>query len=401
MGKDGNRDRKETGMRRRSIGVLSALGLAIAAALVAAPAVSAATVATPADGVPTYRVQIDAQPPTGEPWAFLKFFPGNIVVHQGDVIDANWGGVDTPHTATFIRTTDPETWRQEHQGPGGKFAPFEPDAAVGGDDDELVGNPNVFFPSDFSCGGPSNPCSFTRRRVSSGVQFPNPSAQPSFFVKLDADPGRYTLLCLLHPLMEIPVKVVPAGTLIPSPAQVETRIPRQIARVTAQDGSAADAQAQQVDVKDLSGGRKLYKIQAGGYAANVTANEYLDAGLSLHVGDRVQVRGNFEIHTATFPASSASSVPFIVTQCEVPGPDIPANSPADCADPSQFQIALTNQAILPTAGNGLSKPSKFVNSGLLADPSQSFRFLAQKPGTYTLVCLVHGPEMSATIEVSP
>jgi hypothetical protein len=110
------------------------------------------------------------------------------------------------------------------------------------------------------------------------------------------------------------------------------------------------------------------------------------------------VNGTEEIHTATFPLSAASTVPFTVSQCEVPGPDIPATSPTDCASPSQFQVAVNNEAIAPTPSNELSDPGAFVNGGLIST-GQSSVFRAVNPGTYTMVCLVHGPMMSMTVTV--
>jgi plastocyanin len=109
----------------------------------------------------------------------------------------------------------------------------------------------------------------------------------------------------------------------------------------------------------------------------------------------LRIDGNFEIHTATFPAGSANTVPFIVPECEVPGHD----TPPPCNDPSTFRLGLNNKAINPTHSNVLRDPAAFRNSGLLPDPSISFTFLAKKPGTYTMVCLVHGPEMSTSITV--
>src|SRR4029079_11236044 len=64
-----------------------------------------------------YRIQLDAKPPSGEPWDFLRFFPQSITVHQGDVIRAQWAGTDAPHTATVIPSGNPNTWRTENQGP--------------------------------------------------------------------------------------------------------------------------------------------------------------------------------------------------------------------------------------------------------------------------------------------
>jgi hypothetical protein len=104
------------------------------------------------------------------------------------------------------------------------------------------------------------------------------------------------------------------------------------------------------------------------------------------------------IATATFPLSAASTVPFTLSQCEVPGPDVPATSPGDCASPSQFQVALNNQAVAPTPSNELQDPGAFANGGLIAT-GQLSTVRAAAPGTYTMVCLVHGPEMSTTITV--
>lgn len=55
-------------------------------------------------GSQTYTVKVDGQPPTGESWAFLRFFPGpQLSVHQGNVVEFSWDGADTPHTATARR----------------------------------------------------------------------------------------------------------------------------------------------------------------------------------------------------------------------------------------------------------------------------------------------------------
>ena len=115
-------------------------GMAMALALMAATLGPVAAQAT-------YRVQLDAQPPAGEPWAFLRMFPGpKLAVHQGDVVRSTSVALDTPHTVTFVPSDDPDTWRADNQGPGGAWAPIEPDALAGGDDDEEpVINPAVGF----------------------------------------------------------------------------------------------------------------------------------------------------------------------------------------------------------------------------------------------------------------
>src|SRR5437899_13068576 len=55
-----------------------------------------------------FRIQLDARPPVGQPWSFLRYFPRTLSVHQGDVVDAAWSGAGTPHTATAIPSGNPD-----------------------------------------------------------------------------------------------------------------------------------------------------------------------------------------------------------------------------------------------------------------------------------------------------
>lgn len=84
--------------------------------------------------------------------------------------------------------------------------------------------------------------------------------------------------------------------------------------------------------------------------------------------------------------------------CEQTGADAPAQSPLDCAVPSAFQLVVNTEAILPTTSHRLSDPTAFVNSGLLV-PNVNFTFIAKNPGTYTFICLVHGPVMKDKVKV--
>src|SRR5437588_4850749 len=179
----------------------------------------------------TYRVQLDAYPPQGEPWAFLKLFPSDYLsVHQGDVVNASWRGLDTPHTATFVNTAHIDQWRGQHQQPGGDYAVIQPEP--GNDEPGTVINPAVLGPSDPSCGTELNPCPFDGTAVvNSGLNSPNPQSQPSFFVTVNAPVGQYAMLCLLHPGMQIPLMVFSSGSDIPSPSEAA-------AKAAAQEGFA-------------------------------------------------------------------------------------------------------------------------------------------------------------------
>lgn len=345
----------------------------------------------------TYGVQLDAPPPAGEPWSFLRLFPGNgVEVHQGDVIESTSASTEAPHTATFVPSDDPNAWRADNQGPGGPWATIEPDQLAGGDDDELVFNPAVAFPSDPSCGAQGNPCTFDGNGVTnSGLINPDPGNPPSTFTEVTAPVGTYSLLCLLHPGMQTLIKVVEPGQKIPSPGQVQQKVEKQVAAAVTNDGPVADAFAQRVSVGNIGDGHVRWTIDAGGFFKNVSANEFVNSGLTVHTGDEVRVQGNFEIHTATLPAGAVSTVPFVIPRCERTGKD--GHPP--CKNPANFQLTLNNKAINPAHSNTLKDPSLFRNSGLLPDPSLSYTFSAVKPGTYTMVCLVHGPEMSTVITV--
>jgi len=376
----------------RPIRVVMVAALALATIGVIAPEAKA--------GSQTYTVHIDGRPPRGEAWAFLRFFPGlQLSVHRGDVLEFSWNGTDTPHTATVVPDSDPEAWRTTNQGPGGPYESPILDTLVGGDDGDLIENPAEVFPSAPSCGTDTTPCAFDGTGVtSSGLRFSDPAAQPSFFVAVDAPVGTYSFLCLLHPGMELPLNVVVDTASIPTPEQVSTSAAKLLKKAIRTDGEAADEQAQNVVVKHAASGAATFRLNAGGFSNGTTANEFPDDPLTVHVGDKIRFSGTGEIHTATFPRSSFKTTPFVYTVCEQPGVDTPAVSPLDCADPSAFQIVENMEAILSTTSNRLSDPTAFVNSGLLVSRAR-FTFVAKKPGTYALICLVHGPEMADRIKV--
>jgi len=368
---------------------------------------AAATIGTTAAGSgaashpsQTYTIQVDAMPPTGEAWAFLRFFPGTpITVRQGDVLSFMWAGAEAPHTVTLVGDADPEAWRTANQGPGGPYESPIPDTQAGGDDEGLILNPKEVARTDPTCGTSATPCAFGGTNVvSSGILFSNPSQQPSFAVRIDAPVGSYSILCLLHPGMEVNLNVVADTGSVPTPQQVASKAAKQVKRAIKIDGAAASEQSQAVAVVNTASGT-IIKLSAGGFSNNVTADEFPEAPIVATVGDKIKFTATPEIHTVTFPRKKAlATVPFIVSQCEQPGADAEATSPADCSDPTKFRIAVNGQAITPTASNRLRDPKEFVNSGLLVG-SARFTFVARKPGVYRFACVVHGPTMIGTIKV--
>jgi plastocyanin len=358
-------------------------------------------VATTSAGAASARYGVHVDTTAANPGlAFNRFFPNMISVHRGDVVDFSWDGRGTPHTVTAVPDSDGEAWRFANVFTPG--APFEDpilDTAVGGDDGDVIENPAVANPSDPTCGSSATPCAFNGSSVvNSGIQFPFPGNVPTFSVKVTAPVGSYSFLCLLHPGMSMPLRVASYTTQLPDPAQVEARAQRQIRTATNVDGSAAIAQSQQVMQAPIGQDRQRFTLTAGGFQNQVSADLFPAEPIEVHRGDRIRFLGTGEIHTATVPISSAADTPLITTVCEVPGPDVPASSPFDCADPADFHLVFNQKAISPTASSALVDPDRFVNTGLMFT-GVTGRFVARRAGTYGFVCLVHGPSMSGTIVV--
>lgn len=87
-----------------------------------------------------------------------------------------------------------------------------------------------------------------------------------------------------------------------------------------------------------------------------------------------------------------------------PGEVFPHNCPR-----TKLEFLLGPQLVKPTSSLALRHPSEFLNSGLLHRPNGlgflnarvASTFVARVPGTYTMICLVHGPIMSTTVTVKP
>jgi plastocyanin len=363
-------------------------------------ATGTAFVASPAGAQDaTYVVRVDGKVPPGAFWQLNRFFPGEALqVHPGDVVNFAWRGGGAPHTATVIPDADPAVWRADNTGSGDPYEEVILDTAAGGDDDEPIFNPAMLTPAPVDCGSTQTPCSFGGNDVvNSGFLFGDPRNQPSFAVSVDAPVGDYAFLCLLHPGMEATLDVVAPGQTIPSPDEVRADAKAEHETAVTEDGPAAELMAQRVRRTNIGGGNQRVTLNAGGFVNQVSANIFRPS-VRAQVGDQIRFNGMLEIHTATFPASSVEDLGLEVPQCEVTGPDDPAETPADCASPDAFQVAVDPRTLAPTESNALRRPRRFVNTGIFAAPGTA-TLVARRPGRYTYVCIVHGPLMSGTIRI--
>lgn len=198
--------------------------------------------------------------------------------------------------------------------------------------------------------------------------------------------------------MQATLDVVDPAQAVPSPDEVRAAAKAEVRAAIEVDGPAAGRMAQRLHRTDIGDGHERVTLCAGGFVNQVSANVFRSGTVRVSVGDEIRFRGMLEIHTVTFPASSVEELRLEVPRCEVPGPDTPAASPADCASPQAFQVVLDPRTLFATGSNALRRPNRSVNSGVFAAPARA-DFVARRPGTYTYVCSVHGPLMSGTIRV--
>ena len=300
------------------------------------------------------------KPPKGVAKSIVEnqFFPRTITVHAGDRVRWTFHGL---HTATFLGGAKRVPWTAELTG-----------EAVSGFDD-AAGAPFWFN------GQPVpgfNGTAAARGVRSSGLPL---ESRPRPYVRRFTRVGTYRYVCLVHPdTMRGIVRVVPRGRPIPRPA-----VRRQLAR--------ANAEAKHVHRGPAR--RPRNTIYAGnGTADGIDDLRFFPSRITVRAGITLTLRvapGTEEPHTFTFgPAATLRGLAngFLGATIDPVG--------WYRSDPAQ-PLAVT-----PTAhGNGFVNTGFLDHDGLTPQPSRATVRLDQ-PGTYTFICLIHGPAMRGTITVT-
>lgn len=336
--------------------------------------------------------------------------PKTISVHKGDTITFNFQGF---HTATLLPAgVGADDWRLDHTGPGGDYSLIQSDA----DDPQpaFQFNKAVLFPSA-QCGTTAAPCSYKGNAVlNSGV----PLAAPTYTVTVDANPGStFWVLCLIHPMMQMRVSVVPDS----SAATTQAQINGNEAAVNAQQRVEAAAIIRRLNKPTrhkIAGGHFSWDAYAGFDGDGWALNGMFPATLRIHKGDRVrwhfaQLLGN--IHTVTFPRSTAIALEKLDfagqnVRCENPAGDTPPDAPPPTfcstgAQNAEFEVRAIG--VLPQGGaNFFGAKTGLRSSGVrgMDAPTNAaydltFKKVSPKKG-FRYACAIHGGMMSGTVIVS-
>jgi plastocyanin len=423
-------------------------GFAAAATVLSLALVVAIPVSADSGGGTTLRIGVGHVDPdnqqfstaTGNPinggrvWSYTDFFTRDVTIHSGDTLD-----FQTPPGEFHVIAV-------AKSGPAlrGSLPFFLPDnddpPAPGSGAPKILFGPGVFALMSFpSCGlelaGQPN-CNFDGNapQIAGGIggahinkllQFINQNKKttPATFngtvdwnVTVNAAPGDYNYLCLIHPKMNGTAHVVGAGQATTTQGTINAQTLTQFAadRAEGQVKSAADNTT--TFTLDALGN----KVWAGHVSDNtadghVSFFEMMPRNLNLAVGDSVHWTWgpDSELHTVSFPTDSpALPSPFQLDCGQFGGDDFflpppPGGTMPYCGDlpalPQNFEFLADPGLSRP---GDLSNPGSVVDSGVLvgADsgltPSvQDWSANANAPGTYLYQCTIHD-WMRARVQVT-
>lgn len=314
-------------MRKKS----SLLILVFALALTLAGSAFAADVTT----AETWQVAVGKETDSS---SLDSMFPKVIYIHEGDKVVFTNGAKLTPHTVTFLAGHAP-------------LSPQDPTYPI----------PTA--PSGISWDGKS--------LLNSGMMLPTQSYEITF-----TSSGAYPYACILHPLMNGTVVVVPKGQPIPSKVEQAASGKAQEADLLLQEHMVQSShEAQYADNKD---GSLTYKVELGSANSAFSHNRMNPETIVISEGDSVSWTNlsPYEPHFVTF------------------------NKPADLnffSPQGEFNPVF----FAPAGGKEFKGTKEFTNSGMIMS-NQSYALKFTKAGSYTYECYLHsGSKMTGVVVVVP
>jgi plastocyanin len=206
--------------------------------------------------------------------------------------------------------------------------------------------------------------------------------------------GSYTFVCLLHPGMVGKVNVKPKAAKVPSVAAVA-----RAARKAEADGWARIKAAQKAKAPAntiISGPA----VRLGG--GDVNDFTIKPAKLTVPVGTTVTVRtdSNTEPHNLGFGPKEFVEALVKANNLFPEGPGSPNNVAAYDLYGSENPATLVNGTYTWDGTGFLALPATDA-SPLTSALVRSHKLTFTAPGTYEALCLLHYPDMKATITVTP
>lgn len=323
------------------------------------------------------------RPPAGTPkmTTLNAFFPSRLVIDAGDSVTFSSAA---PHTATYLGGGKPPAL----------LLPDPSKAVYEGIDDaagqpfafdglpKFIYNPVAFAPIGGKVIQPGTPVS-TGFLASRGPKAPPATATYSF-----PKAGAFQILCNLHPGMKMTVLVKSAASPVPlTPAQVSAK------ELT--DQAAAWSKA-----KALTAGPTAKDTVYAGVGGSPTILSFFPQVLNVKAGTTVTFvnKSPTEVHNMAFgppkylaaftqqtdllpqgPKAKNQVTPVFLYGSEGKGPST---------------LDRTNH------GNGFLATQLISGSKAIPLP-RSTKVTFSKPGTYKYICILHGPDMSGTVVVTP
>ena len=326
-----------------------------------------------------------AKAPAGTPKGtqLNQFFPGRLTVNAGDKVTFSSVGF---HTVSYLGNKAPPPFLLPARGEvyeGISDAAGEPFYFDG--EQKLENNMVYFVPS----GGKT----VARGKFTSSGAIPaqNPK-KPVTATFAFRQVGKFKLVCMIHPDMEVDVTVKPKGAAVPAtPEEVEAEAD---AGVDAAWAKAKALVAQKPPKNTIYMGVDSAKTSGG----RTDVLDFLPSLTTVRVGTPVTfvVKAPSEAHNAAFG-------PIKYMEKLIRQTDLFPEKPGDPNQATPFFVFGSDPPRTPYEGSAMHGNGFYATplaDGIPGPPPRAFRVSFTKPGKYHFICMLHGPDMAADIRVT-
>ncbi|MET0560112.1 MAG: hypothetical protein ABW012_00630 [Gaiellaceae bacterium] len=341
-----------------------------------------------ADQATTWNVAVGEQgkPPAGTPkgTSLNQFFPGRLAVNAGDKVTFSNLGF---HTVTYLAGKPMPAF----------LGPAQGEVYQGISDS--AGQPfffdgeQKFIYNAAAVAKPFGPKVIASKQASSG---PIPALSPRKPVKVTygfPKVGKFKLLCLIHPKMEMTVTVKPKGAAVETAEEVAARAKAETDAAWAKADALVALKPPRntiymgVDGPQASGGR-------------TTVLDFVPNLTTVKVGTRVKFvasKARTEAHNVGFGPRTYINKLMRTTELFPFGPPNPPNQVTPFfiygSDPPGTAYEGSSMH-----GNGFYATP--LADGIPGPPPNTVSVTFAKAGKYHFICMLHGPDMAADIRVT-